>query len=170
MTPTGTATMTPTSTSAMGNSVEISITVSNFQVVDEIGGITGVGDGYFIYYLDTVPGVMTDVPQFTPTPTTTATATPTPTFSPTPTSTPTGMGMAYSSTETSFTWDNLSPGFHVFAVQLVDAMGEPLSPPVMAAAALMVGGTSTMTPTGTATMTPTGTATMTPTGTATVTP
>jgi len=146
-TPSPTPTPSPSPTPAPGEeqeeqqgmSVQIEISVANFEVVDSIEN--GEGDGYYIYYLDKLPSsIAEDVPQFQQ-----QEETPTPTPAPAPTPAPgeeqemEQQQMAWASTETSFTWENLEPGFHIFSVQLVDADGAPLSPPVAAAAALTVG-------------------------------
>lgn len=140
-----------------GVSVRIDITVSNFEVVDNIGGDAtddddifngddnatdddifngddnatddDMGDGYYIYYLDRLPAsLQEEVSEFEQPGTT-------PGFTPT-----TGQQQqaAWASTETSFTWENLTEGVHIFSVQLVDRDGAPLAPPVVAAAVLTV--------------------------------
>ncbi len=55
------------------------------------------------------------------------------------------------STNTTYTWKNLSPGNHGFAVELVDQNNKPLEPPVMAVSEPVVVG-----PNATAPPTPTG--------------
>ena len=112
-----------------GMSVRIDITVSDFEVVDSIGdNITdnatiGQGDGYYVYYLDRLPAALQEEAPVVPTPTLTPGQ---------------EQEMAWASTETSLTWNNLTQGIHFFSVQLVDAGGTPLTPPVVAAAALTV--------------------------------
>ncbi len=138
---TTTTTSPTTSPSAQVINVQVSITVSNFQVVSSIGST--VGDGYFVYYLDRVPAPLSQFGSTTPTTTTTLTPPPSPTTTApgltTSTTTP-GQppSMVYATTDTSFTWTNLSPGVHVFSVQLVDTNGNPLNPPVVAGAAITI--------------------------------
>jgi hypothetical protein len=112
-----------------GMGVQLEISVSNFNAVESIGGtdnVTGAveGDGYYIYYLDRLPvSLQEEVPEFQPSD---------------QTATDQQETTAWASTKTSITWDNLSPGMHIFSVQLVDVNGAPLTPAVVAAAALNV--------------------------------
>ena len=116
MTGTGTATATG-SLSAM--SVVIDVMASNFDVVSSVGQTDG--DGYLVYYMDEFPsGFNEDVPGIGTTPTTPE------------------MGNIYATTETSYNWNDVSAGIHLFAVQLVDTSGNPLSAPVVAAVVIIV--------------------------------
>jgi hypothetical protein len=106
--------------------VRVQVSVANFEVVSAIGEtsnmteIQGQTQGYFIYYMDSLPSSLSDqIPQMQTDQTDNQTK-------------------AFSSTQTSLTWDKVAPGIHIFAVQLVDKNGESLSPPVAAAAALTV--------------------------------
>lgn len=133
--PTG---QTPTPTTVQQQeiiSVTIQISVSNFAIVDTIGvSGAGEGDGYYIYYLDRLPANLQEaIPEFQ------QPITETPTPAPTP-GQQQRQETAWASTETSFTWENLSQGVHIFSVQLVDPFGVPLTPPVIAAVALTIPG------------------------------
>jgi len=107
------ATGNMTVTGMEGMSVRVDLTVSNFEVVDTIGGAPTAtvegASGYFIYYLErqssvTQPGQMTPTPTPSPgptmSPTPSPTASPTPTVSPAPTGTPTPTGTAGQPTPT----------------------------------------------------------------------
>lgn len=121
-------------------SVRVDIGVSNFTAVGTIGetatdnATDGGGDGYYVFYMDRLPDILQEqMPGLVMT----------------------EGEQAYASTDTSYTWENVERGIHVFSVQLVDAEGMPLSSPVVAAAALTVleatmegGATTTTTATG----------------------
>jgi plastocyanin len=102
--------------------VQVDIAVSDFQVSTTIGD-NATGDGYYVYYMDKLPSSMAEeIPEF---------------MGDSENQT-TGEEMAWASTATSFTWDDVSQGAHVFSVQLVDNDGAPLSPVVAAGAALII--------------------------------
>jgi hypothetical protein len=120
-----TATTSPTTTTTeplpgegtpdAGKSVTIEVAVANFSMVSAVGATDG--DGYIVFYMDEVPaGFSEEV---------------------TVTETATEQSMV-ESIETSYTWENVTPGVHIFSVQLVDAEGNPLSPPVITALVITV--------------------------------
>lgn len=74
----------------------------------------GDGEGNLIYYLDTMPPVNGGGPAVT------------------------GQGSYHVTTETSYTWENLSEGLHIFYVQLVDGDNMPLDVPVVARTLIIV--------------------------------
>ncbi len=134
-----------------GGSVTVTVRVTNFDIIEPSPSPAGspaasptqsptstatTSEGYLIYYLDRIPDAATNlILPITPTQT---------------------MGQRISSGETSITWSNLTPGIHVFVVQLVDRNGEPLDPPVIAGVALTVV-QSAASPSPTETASPTGT-------------
>ncbi|MBI4295754.1 MAG: DUF4399 domain-containing protein [Chloroflexi bacterium] len=90
-----------------GNSVTVSIEVSNFKVVP-IGGANAPGEGHIHYYLDV------EIPTTAGQPAVSA------------------AGTYKAVPNTSATWENVSAGSHTFGVQLVNNNHTPLSPPVTA--------------------------------------
>lgn len=100
--------------------VVVNVNVSDFTMVSEIGETDG--DGYLAFYIDELPSGISQVPGIEVSPT------------------PEGSAdqPANETTDTSYTFENIEPGVHIFSVQLVDASGNPLSPPVIAAAVLTV--------------------------------
>lgn len=144
-----TTTLADNTTETMGmTNVEISITVSNFEAGEMSDNVT-VGeepDGHYIYYMDEIPDDLkgmipedlisteeTTLPMETETTTETSETT-------METITPSQMAgmMGEASTETSYTWEDVEPGYHVFAVQLVDNDGMSLVPAVVAVVILSV--------------------------------
>jgi hypothetical protein len=91
------------------SSVDIEVDVDGFDLVDKQGQPARSREGHLIYYLDVpsvpvtsgVPAVVNDPARFVAT------------------------------TETEHTWQNLSPGQHILAVQLVNNDQTPLTPPVV---------------------------------------
>ncbi len=135
-----------------GVNVTVDVSVSNFEMSDTADAM-GEGDGHLMYYMDDLPtGISmspgTGEPGLTEEPGTNGT-----------------MG-GFSSTDTSYTFENVSQGIHIFSVQLVDNSSQPLSPQVIAAVILSVPaetgeadeglGPDTTMPTETETTTPTG--------------
>ncbi len=121
-TETGATGMTTTETMAGEGqmNVVVEVSVANFEMVSEIGETDG--DGYLAFYMDELPAGISRVPGIE--------------VSPTPEG---AMDQPTNETiDTSYTFENVEPGVHIFSVQLVDASGNPLSPPVIAAAVLTV--------------------------------
>ncbi len=116
----GEATAAATMAGEGGMNVVVNVSVANFEMVSAVGETDG--DGYIAYYMDEFPAGITSVPgiEVSPTPEMSA-------------GEPTN-----ETTETSYTFENIEQGVHVFAVQLVDTSGNPLSPPVIAAVVLTV--------------------------------
>jgi hypothetical protein len=108
---TGEATASATMAGEGGMNVVVNVSVANFEMVSAVGETDG--DGYLAYYMDEFPAGITSVPgiEVSPTPEMSA-------------GEPTN-----ETTETSYTFENIEQGVHVFAVQLVDTSGNPLSPP-----------------------------------------
>lgn len=133
-----------------GYDVQIDLEVANFEVVDSLEG--GTGDGYYVYYMDTVPsgGMESIIPgppatTVTPTETTTTTTTETENMTTSPmetetttTATSSDVVTGFASLSPSYTFEDVSPGYHVFAAQLVDAEGIPPTPPVVIAVLISV--------------------------------
>jgi alcohol dehydrogenase (cytochrome c) len=87
--------------------ITISVSVSNFNLVDKIGQAIASGEGHIIYYMDVVPP--TD-------PTQAAT---------------TAAGTYAATAATSYTWQNVAAGTHTFFVELVNNDNTPLTTPVV---------------------------------------
>lgn len=143
--PTGAApTLTPGA--SVGEPVRISVEVDNFDIVGEVGD--NEGDGYFIYYLDRIPQIIRQAAG------------------------PAGQqlqeqqdGRQFESTETDFVWENITPGLHIFSVQVVDTSGNPLGTPAAAVVVINVPlrAVATVTPVTVATPTQTLSPTLVPT-------
>jgi hypothetical protein len=86
--------------------VEVRIYLQNFVIVADTGQANQAGKGHVIYYLDAT------APLKLGTPATTA------------------PGTFAVSTETSYTWSDVSPGQHTFTVELVNNDNTPLDQPV----------------------------------------
>jgi hypothetical protein len=156
-----------TTTSADGTSettpvmnVKVGITVSNFSA--SATGTTSTTDttatattsteqtGHYMYYMDDIPENLKNMIPVELLPAGTAETTTTTTET---TMTTTGAMMGESSTDTTYTWENVDPGYHVFAVQLVDSDGMSLDPAVVAVVIISVPETEMMTPTSSTTTT-----------------
>ncbi len=85
--------------------ITITTKVDDLTLVDKLGGANVNGQGHIHYFMDV--GVPTTAGQ----PATTSSGT----FVPTP--------------NTSYTWTNVKPGMHKFAVELVNNDHTPLNPP-----------------------------------------
>ncbi len=87
--------------------VTVSISVSDFSIVQKLGESPTSGEGHIHYYMNaeppTIPGQ----------------------------SAVTGSGTYAATTETSHIWENVEPGTHTFSVQLVNNNHTPLQPPVV---------------------------------------
>jgi hypothetical protein len=95
--------------------VEVSVDVENFDVVDKLGEPPADGEGHVHYYLD-----VAEVPTTPGQPAVTA------------------EGTYHAEATESFTWEDVSPGTHTFAVQLVNNDHTPLEPPVTASVEVTV--------------------------------
>jgi len=148
-----TTTMADNTTETMQmTSVEIAITVSNFEAGEMTDNMTAdeEPDGHYVYYMDEIPDdlkgmipeelLSTETTETSTSPMETETTTET-TESTMETISPSQMEggmMGESSTETSYTWEDVEPGYHVFAVQLVDSDGVSLMPTVVAVVIISV--------------------------------
>ena len=91
-----------------GNNVTVKVHVSNFDLVDKLGQSNVAGQGHIHYFLDVQPPTTPGQPATT------------------------AQGTFVATTNTSYTWTNLSPGQHTFAVELVNNDHTPLEPAVTA--------------------------------------
>ncbi len=99
--------LSPTNGSTLaGGDVQVRIYVQNFTMVEASGQSNKKGEGHAIYYLDATAPLSAGTP---------ATTSP---------------GSFFVSTDTSFTWKNVSAGERTFTVQLVNNDETPLLPPV----------------------------------------
>jgi hypothetical protein len=101
------------STLASGD-VQIRIFLQNFTTAAPTGQPNDRGEGHVIYYLDVTAPLTTGTP---------ATTSP---------------GSYAVSTATSYTWQNVPAGPHIFTVQLVNHDDTPLLPPVAVRANIIV--------------------------------
>ena len=99
---------TPANGVVMPPSVQVSVNVQNFQLVDDLGEAPAPGEGHIIYYLNTEPPSMPGQPATT------------------------DPGSYVATAETSHTWSDLAPGKHTLWVQLVNNDDTPLDPPATA--------------------------------------
>ena len=96
-----------------GPNITIGVNVTGFNLVAP--GQTGQAPfGHLVYYLDVVPPTTTGQSAHSQT------------------------GTFFATTEATHTWTNITPGPHVFWVQLVNTDHTPLSPPVLANISLIV--------------------------------
>jgi len=117
------------STVEAGN-VTVSVEVDKFNVVDKIGQAAEDGEGHVHFYID-----VGEIPTVDGKPATTE------------------EGTYHAQATQEFTWEDVEPGTHTFAVQLVNNDHTPLSPPVIAQVTVEVeeggdGGTPTRSPSG----------------------
>lgn len=89
--------------------VTVAVQVSNFEVDDRLNAPATPGEGHVHFYID-----VADLP----------TAPGQPAFS--------AQGTYHASATTTYTWPDVTPGEHTFAVQLVNNDHTPLDPPVVA--------------------------------------
>lgn len=85
--------------------VAVQVEVSNFRVVDRLGGADAKGEGHVHFYID-----VDDVPTTPGRPAVSR------------------EGTYHAAGVTSHTWANVQPGTHTFAVQLVNNTHTPLDP------------------------------------------
>jgi hypothetical protein len=92
-----------------GPDVTVSVETKKFDVVDRIGEEPRDGEGHIHYYID-----VGEIPTVDGEPAVT------------------DEGTYHAEATTEFTWEDVEPGDHTFAVQLVNNDHTPLSPPVIA--------------------------------------
>ena len=147
-TPTAEANVTITSPEEGANitagNVTVSVNVTNFTLVEPTGQANAPGEGHLHYYLDAVVPTNASAPAIPET------------------------GGYVVSTNTSYTWENVTPGAHNLSVQVVNNDHTPIIPLVFDTVNVTVGGN--VTPTPTMNVTPTPTMNVTPTPTMNVTP
>lgn len=91
-----------------GSNVTISVLFTNFNLVNKLGQQSVPGEGHLHYFMDVTPPTAPGVPAITPS------------------------GTYAATTATSYQWTNVSPGMHMFSVELVNNDHTPLVPPVVA--------------------------------------
>lgn len=89
--------------------VTVAVQVSNFEVVDRLNAPATPGEGHVHFYID-----VADLPTAPGQPAVSA------------------QGTYHASATTTYTWPDVTPGEHTFAVQLVNNDHTPLDPPVVA--------------------------------------
>lgn len=94
--------------------VAVSVTVSNFNLINKLGTTNVLGEGHIHYYLDVVAPTEPGKPATTSAGTYAATA------------------------DTAYTWANVKPGTHTLSVELVNNDHTPLVPPVVAKVVIVV--------------------------------
>lgn len=97
-----------------GNTIEagnitVSVDLKKFNVVDKLGQAPEDGEGHVHFYID-----VGEIPTVAGEPATT------------------DEGTYHAQATTEFTWEDVEPGEHTFAVQLVNNDHTPLNPPVIA--------------------------------------
>ena len=130
---------------AAGN-VTVEVNLTNFTLVEPTGQPNAPGEGHLHYYLDAVVPTNASAPAIPET------------------------GGYVISTNTSYTWENVTPGEHNLSVQVVHNDHTPLIPLVYDTVNVTVTGEENVTPTPTVNVTPTPTVNVTPTPTENVTP
>ncbi len=90
-----------------GSSVDVSVDVTNFEIVDALGSANVVGQGHLHYFMDAEPPTEPGVPAVTE------------------------PGTYVPTINTTYTWQNVSPGMHNFSVELVNNNHTPIEPPVV---------------------------------------
>jgi hypothetical protein len=91
-------------TTVPAGDVTVSVTVSNFNLVDKEGQAAVPGEGHIIYYFDKTPPTVSGQSALTE------------------------AGTYAVSMNTSYTWHNVKPGAYFFSVQLVNNDDTPLNP------------------------------------------
>jgi hypothetical protein len=100
--------LTPSASSVIPTGdVTVTTLVTNFNLVKPVGQANAAGEGHIIYYLDAVPP---RIPGKAAT---------------------TDMGTYAEATTTTFTWRNVSAGYHFISVQLVNNDNTPLVPAII---------------------------------------
>jgi plastocyanin len=95
-------------------SLTITVQVSNFTLVDQLGKANSPGQGHIHYFMDV------DAPTTAGKPAVTA------------------AGTFAATSDTSYTWTNVGGGSHKFSVELVNNDHTPLSPPVVETSSILV--------------------------------
>ena len=98
-----------------GPSVTISVSVSNFNLVDKLGQPNVAGEGHIHYFMDVDPPTTPGVPAVT------------------------APGTYAPTVATSYTWTNVTNGSHMFSVELINNDHTPLEPPAVAFVNVTVG-------------------------------
>ena len=106
-----------------GNSVDVGVDVTNFNLVDALGKASVAGQGHIHYFIDVLPPTEPGKPAVT---------------------TP---GSYAATPNTTHTWENVSPGTHTFSVELANNDHTPLVPPVLRTVTVNVIGGGLPTPT-----------------------
>jgi hypothetical protein len=88
--------------------VIVTIEVQNFDIVEMIGDVPVEGEGHVVFYLDMFPLTSPDRSAL-----------------------PEGGIGAIAVADTTYTWTDVSPGQHLFSVQLVNNDSTPLDPAVV---------------------------------------
>ena len=117
---------------AAGN-VTVSVNLTNFTLVEPTGQPNAPGEGHLHYYLDAVVPTNASAPAIPET------------------------GGYVISTNTSYTWENVTAGAHNLSVQVVNNDHTPIIPLVFDTVNVTIGGNVTPTPTMNVTPTPTTT-------------
>lgn len=105
-----------------GSTVRIETEVSEFELVDKIGEKAAPGEGHIVFYM----GENYTVPTALGEPANRGGA---------------GVFTSYMGADTSYTWENVSPGRITFRVQLVNNDNTPLDPPQVEETTVTVEGT-----------------------------
>lgn len=113
-TPTVTITTPAQGASVAAGNVTVTVTVTNFSVVNKLGEAAVPGEGHVHFYLDAQPPTTAGQPAITQ------------------------QGTYHATATTTYTWPDVKAGQHTFAVQLVNNDHTPLSPPVLATAIVTV--------------------------------
>ncbi|WP_164913766.1 outer membrane protein assembly factor BamB family protein [Methanoculleus taiwanensis] len=106
--PNVTITMPENGSTVSAGNVTVDVNITNFSLVDNLGGAPVAGEGHIHYYLDVAPPTEQGKPAVPEN------------------------GSYAVSTNTSYTWENVTPGMHNLSVQLVNNDHTPLDPPVTA--------------------------------------
>jgi hypothetical protein len=93
----------------------VTIAVENFRLVDSLGQANVPGEGHVHYFLDVEPPTPPGVPAITTT------------------------GRYVPTAATTYSWTNVSGGFHIVAVELVNNDHTPLVPPAVHQIQVLVG-------------------------------
>jgi len=105
--PTVTINSPPDGAELSADDVTVSISISDFNIVQKLGASPVSGEGHIHYYRDAEPPTTPGQPAVTE------------------------QGTYAATTETSHTWENMEPGTHTFSVQLVNNNHTPLEPPII---------------------------------------
>ncbi len=106
--------------------VTVSVEVGDFKIVDKAGQENVEGEGHIHYYMDTAVPTAQGEPAIT------------------------AEGTYVHIANTSYTWQNVTPGMHNFSVQLVNNDHTPLNPPVLSLNSVNVMGSGNVSESGNA--------------------